>query len=159
MNIWNPNAEQSLDLQGREGGHPAVRSTSYGEIHELLGTAGCSNDANMWSWMVMGVIETTRGRLVAFPGDVILEIAPGIFIPVTPESISYTPEPTEYDDYPVDRDYQKDKGDVYRLLFIANAFPTKPNVYPVAVYVKASDEKKVWTKPFSEFKQKFTLIK
>ena len=67
---WNVGGKQL----GREcADHPAVRGTSYQEIHELLGTSGCSNDAEMWDWSRLGVIETKRGRLVVYPNDLIIE--------------------------------------------------------------------------------------
>lgn len=61
--------------------HPSIRPTSYMEVHQLLGTSGCSNDANMWDWSVLGVIDNSRGKVVVFPGDVILEIAPSVYYP------------------------------------------------------------------------------
>lgn len=77
---WNVGAK----LLGREcTDHPAVRGTSYEEVYDLLGTSGCSRDAEMWDWSRLGVIETRRGRLVVYPGDRIIARS-GEFYPLPP---------------------------------------------------------------------------
>lgn len=65
--------------------HPAVRRTSYMEIHHLIGTSGCSKEEPYWTWMVMGVIETPRGKLVVNPGDWIVEPLKGYYQVLTDE--------------------------------------------------------------------------
>lgn len=72
--------------EGFKDFHPAVRGTSYGEIHELLGTSGCSPEQPYWVWSVCGVIQGTRGRQVVCPNDWILELAEGVFT-VVPDSV------------------------------------------------------------------------
>lgn len=52
--------------------HPDVRGTSYSEVAELLGSSGCSRQEPWWSWSVLGVLETERGKIVIGPGDWII---------------------------------------------------------------------------------------
>lgn len=78
---WNPPANGKVKL-GREcddvGG---VRGTSYGEVHELIGTSGCSKQPPYWNWSTMGVIEDPIGnRLVVSPGDWILKMGPSVSV-------------------------------------------------------------------------------
>ncbi|MGG4591833.1 hypothetical protein ACLPJK_26600 [Pseudomonas aeruginosa] len=49
--------------------HPAVRGSDYTEISILLGTSGCSQEDPYWTWDVLGVVPTPRGKLVVCPGD------------------------------------------------------------------------------------------
>lgn len=60
--------------------HPEVRGTNYMEVHHLIGTSGCSNDATMWQWSVMGVIVTRQGKLLVNPGDWVVEVTKGHFL-------------------------------------------------------------------------------
>ena len=74
---WNVDGAQL----GREcTDHSAVRGTTYLEVHELIGTSGCSHNEPYWNWDRMGVIETKRGRLVVIPGDYIV-VFDGEFYP------------------------------------------------------------------------------
>jgi hypothetical protein len=74
--VWNKNAVWARDCKD----HPEVRSTSYGEVFEILGTAGCSREEPFWSWMVLGVLETERGKQLVCPGDSIIEIVEGVYL-------------------------------------------------------------------------------
>ncbi len=75
--IWNPKGNFVAEL----GIVAGVRPTSYMEVHELIGTSGCSNDGNLWAWSILGVVDTPRGKLVVYPGDTLVEVQPGLFIP------------------------------------------------------------------------------
>lgn len=87
---WNVNGEQL----GREcKDHPAVRGTSYTEVAKLLGTSGCSNDAVMWDWSRMGIIETLEGFHVVTPGDWIITGIKGEVYPCKPDIFAATYEP------------------------------------------------------------------
>ena len=57
--------------------HPEVQRTNYMEVHELLGTSGCSPSPECWNWVCLGVLKNLRGRLVVCPGDWIVEFADG----------------------------------------------------------------------------------
>lgn len=65
--------------------HPMVRPTDYMEIFNLLGTSGCSSDSKMWTWEVMGVIDTLEGKHVVSPGDFIITGVDGEFYPCKPK--------------------------------------------------------------------------
>lgn len=66
--------------------HPAVRGTTYMEVHQLIGTAGVSPEEPYWIWSTMGVIETTRGKLLVCPNDWVLEPSEGFYI-VMPDDV------------------------------------------------------------------------
>ena len=84
---WNVGSETYTPKDARDcKDHPAVRNTSYGEVHDLIGTNGCSYTPDLWTWCVMGVIEqSNRQRLIVNPGDWILEPVPGVFLVLTDE--------------------------------------------------------------------------
>lgn len=92
---WNvPPADGSAPSWGREcKDHPAVRGTNYLEVHELLGTSGCSREEPYWDWSVMGVIETLEGRHVVIPGDWIITGVQGEHYPCKPDIFAATYEP------------------------------------------------------------------
>ncbi len=66
---WNKDIIRARDCED----HPKVRSTSYMEVYNLIGTSGCSNEEPYWNWEVLGVIETPNGKLVVNPGTWIIE--------------------------------------------------------------------------------------
>lgn len=81
---WNPGEYGvSKPLEWFEEGfkalHPAVRGTSYMEVHELVETSGCSPEEPYWVWSALGVIETKRGKLLVCPNDWIIEMTEGVF--------------------------------------------------------------------------------
>lgn len=84
---WNPVVEGGKPLDFLDEGfaelHPAVKATSYMQIHHLIGTSGCSKDEPWWTWTVMGVLETKHGKQVVAPNDWIIEAAAGVFIVLT----------------------------------------------------------------------------
>ena len=95
MYTFNPERQVTSTLTDL---HPSIRPTSYMEVHQLLGTSGCSNDAAMWDWSVLGVIENPRGKVVVFPGDVIRVITPGVYYPnPTVDVVDIEVEPTLID--------------------------------------------------------------
>lgn len=83
---WNPpvlNEQGHMvpqDHMSGYKGHPKVRFTTYDEVFEILKTPGNSRTPPYWSWQVLGVIETERGKLVVSPGDWIIELIPGSFV-------------------------------------------------------------------------------
>jgi hypothetical protein len=77
------------------GDHPAVRKTSYEEIHALLGTSGCSREHPYWDWQAMGVIDTKEGPHVVIPGDIIITGVQGEHYPCKPDIFAQTYEPVE----------------------------------------------------------------
>lgn len=82
---WNkPNPNP---LFGRDcNDHPNVRGTSYQEIYHLIRTSGCSNNAEMWDWSVLGIVQDKLGnRLVVSPSDWIIENE--MFLTVVPDSV------------------------------------------------------------------------
>lgn len=83
----NPTSELEPIFDG------AVRGTSYMEIHDLLGTSGCSKNEPWWSWSVLGVIETLEGRMVCEPGDWIIKGVNGEFYSCKPDIFEKTYEP------------------------------------------------------------------
>lgn len=60
--------------------HPRVMGTCYDEVWRLVGTSGCSKDANMYQWSVMGVIATNQGKLLVNPGDWVIEVTPDHYL-------------------------------------------------------------------------------
>jgi hypothetical protein len=60
--------------------HPNVRSTSYSEVSNLIGTNGCSLNAPWWDWSAMGIIEDERGKTLVYPGDWVIEVYDEIFL-------------------------------------------------------------------------------
>lgn len=52
--------------------HPAVKPTTYMELNEAFGTSGCSVEHPHWTWPVMGVINTDKGKLFVSPGDYVV---------------------------------------------------------------------------------------
>lgn len=88
---WNPAVYgESKPLEWYEDGfkdfHPAVRGTTYMELHSLLGTAGVSPEEPYWVWSVCGVITSARGHQVVCPNDWILEASEGFYI-VLPDAV------------------------------------------------------------------------
>lgn len=88
---WNPAVyDQTKPLEWFDEGfkdfHPAVRGTTYMEVHDLLGTAGSSPEHPYWTWSVCGVITSVRGRQVVCPNDWILEASDGFYI-VLPDAV------------------------------------------------------------------------
>jgi hypothetical protein len=89
---WNVGGERL----GREcKDHPAVRGTSYMEVHRLLGTSGCSSEEPYWDWARMGVIETLEGPHVVLPGDWIITGVKGEHYPCKPDIFEATYESAE----------------------------------------------------------------
>jgi len=83
---WNTPSDKGELLWGRDcKDHPLVRGTSYDEVHKLIGTSGCSRSKELWTWTVLGVMETPKGSLVIYPGDWIVEVIKGHFIIMTDE--------------------------------------------------------------------------
>jgi hypothetical protein len=75
---WNAEATNGYECLD----HPLVTGTCYMEVHKLIGTSGCSKDAHMYQWSVMGVIATRQGKLLVNPGDWVIEIIPDHFLVV-----------------------------------------------------------------------------
>ena len=75
---WNADAVNGYECLD----HPKVQGTSYMEVHSLIGTSGCSRDAQMYQWSVMGVIATHQGKLLVNPGDWVIEIVKDHFLVV-----------------------------------------------------------------------------
>jgi hypothetical protein len=75
---WNVGANNGYACMD----HPKVEGTSYMEVHRLIGTSGCSRDAHMYQWSVMGVITTRQGKLLVNPGDWVVEVVPDHFLVV-----------------------------------------------------------------------------
>jgi hypothetical protein len=50
-----------------------VKPVSYMDLHNVLGTSGCSKEHPWWTWMVMGKIELPNGVLFVCPGDWVVE--------------------------------------------------------------------------------------
>lgn len=70
MTQWNKDVKHTFQCKD----HGGVRGTSYMEIHELLGTSGCSAHYPYWTWNVCGIIrDHNKNKLVVSPGDWILE--------------------------------------------------------------------------------------
>lgn len=81
---WNVRKTENGLYLGRDcNDHPAVRGTDYMEIHNLLGTSGCSPQEPYWDWSVMGVIQTTHGKQVVVPGDWIGTLIDGVYVVVS----------------------------------------------------------------------------
>lgn len=86
---WNPAGKQFC----RD--HPCVRGTNYMEVHELLGTSGCTNDAIMWDWTRLGCIDTFEGKHLVTPGDWIITGVKGEQYPCKPDIFEATYEPVD----------------------------------------------------------------
>lgn len=71
--LWNKEAGLAFDCKD----HPKVRSTSYIEIHNLIGTSGCSKEPPYWDWSVLGILDSERGKTIVYPGDVLLDLESG----------------------------------------------------------------------------------
>lgn len=84
---WNPEALPALDLIEviPRSTHPAVRPTTYEEVHRLIGTSGCSAQSPYWSWSVMGVYATENGVQLVRPGDYVVEFDEKVIMICTPE--------------------------------------------------------------------------
>lgn len=81
---WNPpGADFKVAKECTD--HPKVRGSSYMEIHELLGTNGCSKELPYWTWEALGVLETPQGKLVVCPGNWIIEFSKDLFLVMTDE--------------------------------------------------------------------------
>lgn len=66
---WNAESKLARAL----GKINPVRATTYLEVHNLVGTSGCSYDKEMYDWSVLGILETAQGKLIVRPGDWIIE--------------------------------------------------------------------------------------
>lgn len=78
---WNVEAVPAFTLEDET----LVSPTSYMEVFELIGTSGCSNTPEMWTWSVMGVLETSRGNIVVNPGDWVVELLKDLYVVMTDE--------------------------------------------------------------------------
>lgn len=89
---WNSPGERQSPKWAKDIEDEFVRPTNYGEVNELLGTSGCSKEHPYWDWVVLGVLETTRGRIIVHPGDwvVLVNDEP---IAVLPAEAQYYPIP------------------------------------------------------------------
>lgn len=76
--VWNAPDENGRACLARDCNDVlAVRPTGYHEVAELLGTSGCSSTYPYWSWEVLGVLNTPRGRVVICPGDTLQKTPDG----------------------------------------------------------------------------------
>ncbi len=85
---WNPEpvlARQLTDSNSPHA-HPDVRHTSYDEVHQLIGTSGCSASAPHWNWDVMGILMMEHGSLLVCPGDYIVTFAPEVHLVIPPDT-------------------------------------------------------------------------
>ena len=90
---WNtPDKNGKVKLARECKDHPKVRPTSYLEVSEMLGTAGCSCEQPYWDWSVMGVIDTLEGKHIVRPGDYIIKGVKGEFYPCKPDIFEMTYE-------------------------------------------------------------------
>lgn len=90
---WNvPDKNGKVKLARECEDHPKVRPTSYLEVSEMLGTAGCSQEQPHWDWAVMGVIDTLEGKHIVRPGDYIIKGIKGEFYPCKPDIFEQTYE-------------------------------------------------------------------
>ena len=90
---WNvPDENGKVKLAKDCKDHPKVRPTSYLEVSEMLGTAGCSQEEPYWDWSVMGVIDTLEGKHIVRPGDYIIKGVKGEFYPCKPDIFEQTYE-------------------------------------------------------------------
>lgn len=81
---WNrPDSPNGVKHARECNDHPRVRGTDYLEVHQMIGTSGCSSTPEMWTWLVMGVIQTCTGKQLVCPGDWIVEPVPGVVIILT----------------------------------------------------------------------------
>lgn len=78
---WNVEAVPAFTLED----NTLVSPTSYMEVFELIGTSGCSNTPEMWTWSVMGVLETSRGKIVVNPGDWVVELCKDFYVVMSNE--------------------------------------------------------------------------
>jgi hypothetical protein len=93
---WNVPDKDGKTLLAREcNDHPKVRQTSYLEVSELCGTAGCSKEPPYWDWSRMGVIDTLEGKHVVCPGDYIIQGVNGEYYPCKPDIFEKTYEKVE----------------------------------------------------------------
>ena len=93
---WNaPDKNGKVKLAKDCKDHPEVRPTSYLEVSEMLGTAGCSQEQPYWDWSVMGVIDTLEGKHIVSPGDYIIKGVKGEFYPCKPDIFEATYEKIE----------------------------------------------------------------
>jgi hypothetical protein len=96
---WNtPDKNGKVKLARECKDHPKVRPTSYLEVSEMLGTAGCSQEQPYWDWSVMGVIDTLEGKHIVRPGDYIIKGVKGEFYPCKPDVFELTYEPVTEED-------------------------------------------------------------
>lgn len=65
--------------------HHAVKPATYELVHSLLGTSGCSSEEPFWTWAVIGVIESYRGKQLVYPGDWIVEYLNGRYLVMNDE--------------------------------------------------------------------------
>ncbi len=98
MQVWNLKAELTNTLTDLS----VVRSTSYIEISQLLGTSGCSKEWPHWDWSVMGVIDTPKGKLAVSPGDRLLRVAENYIVPQPPYlKLSANTLPSELEEHKI----------------------------------------------------------
>lgn len=85
---WNaPSSDAAKPVWTRDcKDHAAVRQTTYMEIADIYGTSGCSKQEPYWTYTVLGIIETPRGKLVVEPGDWIVEPMDGAIM-VIPDNL------------------------------------------------------------------------
>lgn len=76
---WNREAKCANELKDLG----PVRNTCYDEVHDILGTSGCSNVPEMWTWMVLGVLETRNGKLIVNPRDWVVTLMSGVLVVMT----------------------------------------------------------------------------
>lgn len=69
------------------GEYVGVSPTSYEEVHQLIGTNGCSKESPYWTWDCMGTVTTIHGqKTIVVPGDYIMPEPDGIhFYPCKPD--------------------------------------------------------------------------
>lgn len=91
---FNPEGKNFSDIKHLLFGFE-VRGTSYMEVHNLLGTSGCSSKDPYWNWSTLGVIDTLEGKMVCEPGDWIIKGVNGEFYPCKPDIFEKTYEPAE----------------------------------------------------------------
>jgi hypothetical protein len=94
---WNPPREGKpplmwMDWTANEILNGIVRPTGYLEVHEMLGTTGCSRGEPYWDWSVLGVIQTLEGKHIVTPGDFVIRGVSGEFYPCKPDIFRQTYE-------------------------------------------------------------------
>ena len=108
-NVPDKNGKVLLAIKCKD--HSKVRATSYQEISNLCGTAGCSKEPPYWDWSVMGIIDTLEGKHVVSPGDYIIKGVKGEYYPCKPDIFELTYEK-------VDNDYTEETHNIELHEFI-----------------------------------------